>query len=376
MICADESNGLGRRGSRRWVHLESLVEIEWPSFESTHAHGGPLSLLGPVDGIDMWAALSEDTPSPRKEILLDLDPILGKSAIRVGNWKLVNAMVYLLDRSVGKIVKALEDKGMLKNSIIVFSTDNGGPAGGINRNAASNWPLRGTKATGWEGGVRGVGFIWSPWLKSSGRVSNQLMHMVDWLPTLFSAAGTWENGTYDTWFGPSGHEDKSYYEITTLKCSSNSSDKYCSNQTPNKQSFRNFMKTGVKRGNGKTFPMSRKGTVRPMLDIRRLTRHHQNPKRFSAKRDPRLVVAVDCGEKPLNASTNCVPTESPCLFDLASDPCEYNNLASQYPGVVDELWRKLMAYQAASVEPINTPSDPLANPKYWGYFWSNWKDFS
>ncbi|CAG0923382.1 unnamed protein product [Notodromas monacha] len=47
---------------------------------------------------------------------------------------------------------------------------------------------RDTKATGWEGGVRGVGFIWSPWLKSSGRVSNQLMHMVDWLPTLFSAA--------------------------------------------------------------------------------------------------------------------------------------------------------------------------------------------
>ena len=37
--------------------------------------------------------------------------------------------------------------------------DNGGPADGFSNNMACNWPLRGTKHTLWEGGVRGVGLI-------------------------------------------------------------------------------------------------------------------------------------------------------------------------------------------------------------------------
>jgi arylsulfatase B len=54
-------------------------------------------------------------------------------------------MLALLDESVGEVTKALGEKGMLDDSIIVFTTDNGGPAGGFNLNAASNWPLRGVK---------------------------------------------------------------------------------------------------------------------------------------------------------------------------------------------------------------------------------------
>lgn len=52
-------------------------------------------------------------------------------------------MVHELDLSVGKIVKSLGDNNMLENTVIVFSTDNGGPAAGFNQNAASNWPLKG-----------------------------------------------------------------------------------------------------------------------------------------------------------------------------------------------------------------------------------------
>lgn len=53
------------------------------------------------------------------------------------------AMLNGLDVSVGAVTKALQDAGMIHNSIIVFTTDNGGPAAGFNLNAASNWPLRG-----------------------------------------------------------------------------------------------------------------------------------------------------------------------------------------------------------------------------------------
>ena len=51
-------------------------------------------------------------------------------------------MASALDDSVGNITKALDAKGMLKDSIIIFTTDNGGPAAGFDMNYANNWPLR------------------------------------------------------------------------------------------------------------------------------------------------------------------------------------------------------------------------------------------
>lgn len=78
---------------------------------------------------------------------------------------------------------------MLQNSIIIFSTDNGGPAEGFNLNAASNWPLRGVKNTLWEGGVRGAAMVWSPLIEKKSRIANQTMHITDWLPTIYSAVG-------------------------------------------------------------------------------------------------------------------------------------------------------------------------------------------
>nr|CAD7586143.1 unnamed protein product [Timema genevievae] len=100
------------------------------------------------------------------------------------------AMVSRLDQSVGEVVTALRTKGMLDNSIIVFMSDNGAPTFGVHSNRGSNWPLRGMKESPWEGGVRGVAAVWSPLLAKTQRVSNQMMHMSDWLPTLYSAAGT------------------------------------------------------------------------------------------------------------------------------------------------------------------------------------------
>lgn len=52
-------------------------------------------------------------------------------------------MLHELDISVGRVVGALKERGMLENSIIVFTTDNGGPAAGFDLNHASNSPLRG-----------------------------------------------------------------------------------------------------------------------------------------------------------------------------------------------------------------------------------------
>ena len=54
----------------------------------------------------------------------------------------VTAMVSALDDGVGAVYSALEKNNMVNNSVIVFTTDNGGPANGFDYNAANNFPLR------------------------------------------------------------------------------------------------------------------------------------------------------------------------------------------------------------------------------------------
>ena len=51
-------------------------------------------------------------------------------------------MVSALDDAVGTVVDTLKQKELYDNSIILFTTDNGGPSNGFDGNAASNFPLR------------------------------------------------------------------------------------------------------------------------------------------------------------------------------------------------------------------------------------------
>ena len=73
-------------------------------------------------------------------------------------------MVSAIDDSLADLSSSLEARGMLSNTIIVFSSDNGGqPSNG----GASNIPLRGAKNTWFEGGIRVPSFIYSPLFDSS-----------------------------------------------------------------------------------------------------------------------------------------------------------------------------------------------------------------
>lgn len=52
-------------------------------------------------------------------------------------------MVSILDKGVGRVVKALDDKGILNNTVILFMADNGAPTIGDWSNSGSNFPFRG-----------------------------------------------------------------------------------------------------------------------------------------------------------------------------------------------------------------------------------------
>ena len=78
-------------------------------------------------------------------------------------------MVASLDESVRQLVTTLKRKRLYDNTVIIFTTDNGAAAGGLDMSAGSNFPLRGVKNTLWEGGVRGVAFVHSPLIKRGGK---------------------------------------------------------------------------------------------------------------------------------------------------------------------------------------------------------------
>jgi arylsulfatase A-like enzyme len=88
------------------------------------------------------------------------------------------------------VVSALDTAGMLDNTLVVFASDNGGCFYG----GGKNGPLRGTKATLFEGGTKVDAFIYGPTYLSSlgiqaGKVYNNLFHVTDWFPTLLDFAG-------------------------------------------------------------------------------------------------------------------------------------------------------------------------------------------
>ncbi|XP_070532612.1 arylsulfatase J-like isoform X2 [Ptychodera flava] len=96
-------------------------------------------------------------------------------------------MVSAIDDGVAKIVEALKQNGMWKNTLIVFSSDNGGAQSAISQ--SSNWPLLGSKLQLFEGGTRVVGFVHGDMLPNSGYRYNGMIHFVDWYPTLVGLAG-------------------------------------------------------------------------------------------------------------------------------------------------------------------------------------------
>ena len=93
------------------------------------------------------------------------------------------AMISIMDEGVGKVVSALTRQGMIDNTILLFTSDNGAYHFG------SNYPLRGGKRSYLEGGVRGVSFVSSSLFQKSGYTNTHLHHVTDWYATLQQLVG-------------------------------------------------------------------------------------------------------------------------------------------------------------------------------------------
>jgi arylsulfatase A-like enzyme len=99
------------------------------------------------------------------------------------------AMVSAMDDGVGRVMAALRENALDRNTLVVFFSDNGGPLGENTWNGSSNEPLRGAKGQTYEGGVR-VPFIvrWTGRLPA-GKTDSRPIIQLDVAPTALAAAG-------------------------------------------------------------------------------------------------------------------------------------------------------------------------------------------
>ncbi|WP_203257158.1 sulfatase [Hyunsoonleella ulvae] len=105
---------------------------------------------------------------------------------RIQDNPIYGGLVETMDDAVGIVLKALKDNGIDDNTIVVFTSDNGGVASGDNY-ATSNLPLRGGKGYQWEGGIKEPFFIKVPWLEGV-KTSKVPVVSTDLYPTLLDLA--------------------------------------------------------------------------------------------------------------------------------------------------------------------------------------------
>jgi len=197
-------------------------------------------------------------------------------------------MVRAVDRSVGRILDTLEAEGLDENTIVVFTSDNGG-AGYIGLPNV-NKPFRGWKITMFEGGLRVPLFVrWPAKIPAGTSVDSPVAH-IDVMPTLAAAA----NADMPAGKGIDG--------VNILPLATGAGAETWSRETL-------FWQNG----------------------------HYQ---------------VVRHGDWKLQVNTRPTDGRKMWLYDLANDPTEQVNLANSRPEKLDELSALLVAHQASSRGPL------------------------
>ncbi len=220
-------------------------------------------------------------------------------------------MLAAMDEAVGQIVDAVEKAGVRKNTLFVFSSDNGGPQPGV---VTDNGKYRAGKGTLYEGGVRVAACVaWDDHIKAGSTITEP-MHVVDWYPTLLKLCGAKAEQKLavdglDIW--PT---------LTAGKPSPH--DAILINTTPTSGA--------VRAGDWKLVVKS--GT--------------DDPDGGAAKKDDK---------------------ESVELFNLKDDPFEKTNIAEKDPEKVKELKATLAGFAKQAVPPKSKPkAKDFVTPKVWG----------
>lgn len=96
-------------------------------------------------------------------------------------------MMETMDSAVGRVLEAIESQGIADNTIVIFTSDNGGVSSG-DAYATCNLPLRGGKGRQWEGGIRAPLYVRAPGIAAPGTTSSTPVTGADFYPTILDLA--------------------------------------------------------------------------------------------------------------------------------------------------------------------------------------------
>ncbi len=258
-----------------------LIAQEASSVIEKHEKLKPLFLYVPFNGVHSPFQVPEEYTRPYQAL--------------EGNRKKLAGMLGAVDEAIGKITASLEKSGMLENTLIIFSSDNGGPPPG------NNSPLRDFKSSIYEGGTRAAAFAHWPGHVPAGKTVSGIMHMVDWYPTLMGLAG----GSLKQMLPIDGKD---------------------------------------------VWPMITKGKPSPHKEI--LSVSTSGPSLAAIRiGDWKLIVAKGNENDEDQGKKKQKKYEPISLFNLKKDPGESNNLASAFPKKVDVMQDRLSAILKNAVAP-------------------------
>jgi arylsulfatase A-like enzyme len=252
-------------------------------------------------------------------------------------------MVTMLDDILGEVFSTLKETRFWDDNLIMLvQSDNGGPAPWH-----SNWPLRGQKATLWEGGVRVPAWIYATpnWLPEPlrGTKNKGMFHITDWFPTLVTQVLVGlkvdEKKQDELWSSLPKLDGTNIFECLL-------------NLTPSPRSevFLNF---------NTNFNFS-------------AIRH----KEWKLVQGPNACVPGGCGWYSPSPTYRYTPAFSNSsiggvwLFNITADPNERENLADTFPEEVIKLLHRLDHYRRKSVPPWLPLEDPGSLS---GETWRPWR---
>jgi len=161
--------------------LERRAQGEEPFFIALNFTAPHWPWTGPEDEAESDRLTAKQAERPGDMAILHWDG---------GDMATYAAIMQNLDANVGKVLDALERLGLADDTLVVFTSDNGG------ERFSDIFPFTGRKTELLEGGIRVPVIVRWPGVAEPGTLSEQLVMTMDWLPTFLAAAGIEPDAEY------------------------------------------------------------------------------------------------------------------------------------------------------------------------------------